>query len=74
MQPFHTLRPSPEVRPDSRPPIEGGEEIIAWCKGKIANYKIPHEVIFIAAEEWPMSATKVDKRQLRARLTAVSTG
>jgi len=48
------------------------EEIIAWCKGKIANYKIPHEVIFIAAEDWPMSATKVDKRQLRARLAAVS--
>jgi fatty-acyl-CoA synthase len=50
----------------------GGEEIIAWCKGKIANYKIPREIIFIEAEEWPMSATKVDKRQLRARLTAVS--
>jgi fatty-acyl-CoA synthase/long-chain acyl-CoA synthetase len=50
----------------------GGEEIIAWCKGKIANYKIPREIIFIEADEWPMSATKVDKRQLRARLTAVS--
>jgi acyl-CoA synthetase (AMP-forming)/AMP-acid ligase II len=49
-----------------------GEEIIAWCKGKIANYKIPREVIFIEADEWPMSATKVDKRRLRARLTAVS--
>jgi fatty-acyl-CoA synthase/long-chain acyl-CoA synthetase len=48
-----------------------GEEIIAWCKGKIANYKIPREVIFIEADEWPMSATKVDKRRLRARLTAV---
>jgi acyl-CoA synthetase (AMP-forming)/AMP-acid ligase II len=45
-----------------------GEEIIAWCKGKIANYKIPREIIFIEAAEWPMSATKVDKRQLRARL------
>jgi fatty-acyl-CoA synthase/long-chain acyl-CoA synthetase len=49
-----------------------GDEIIEWCKGKIANYKIPREIVFIEAEEWPMSATKVDKRQLRARLTAVS--
>jgi fatty-acyl-CoA synthase/long-chain acyl-CoA synthetase len=48
-----------------------GDEIIDWCKGKIANYKIPHEVIFVEAHEWPMSATKVDKRRLRARLTAV---
>jgi fatty-acyl-CoA synthase/long-chain acyl-CoA synthetase len=44
------------------------EEIIGWCKGKIANYKIPRDVIFMAAAEWPMSATKVNKRALRARL------
>ena len=44
------------------------EELIAFCKGRIANYKIPRAVHFMAAEEWPMSATKVDKRALRSRL------
>ena len=42
------------------------EELIAFCKGRIANYKIPRAVHFMAAEEWPMSATKVDKRALPA--------
>ena len=44
------------------------EELIAFCKGRIANYKIPRTVYFMAAEEWPMSATKVDKRALRSKL------
>jgi fatty-acyl-CoA synthase len=44
------------------------EELIAWCKGRIANYKIPRAVHFVAADAWPMSTTKVDKAALRARL------
>ena len=51
---------------------EGGvlmaEELIAFCRGKIASYKVPRAIFFMAEEEWPMSATKVDKRALRARL------
>ena len=43
-------------------------ELIAFCKGKIASYKIPRSIIFMSADEWPMSATKVDKRELRKRL------
>lgn len=46
------------------------EELIAHCKGRIASYKVPRAVTFMAAEDWPMSATKVDKRQLRARVVA----
>lgn len=45
------------------------QELIEFCKGKIANYKIPRAVHFVEAHEWPMSATKVNKRELRARLT-----
>lgn len=41
------------------------QELIAFCKGRIANYKIPREVHFIAAGAWPMSLTKIDKRGLR---------
>jgi fatty-acyl-CoA synthase/long-chain acyl-CoA synthetase len=44
------------------------EELIDFCAGKISKYKIPAEVHFIAAAEWPMSTTKIDKRGLRARL------
>jgi len=44
------------------------EDLIAHCKGRIAGYKVPREVHFVRAEDWPMSATKVDKRQLRSWL------
>lgn len=44
------------------------EELIAFCQGRIASYKVPRAVFFMNDGEWPMSATKVDKRALRARL------
>ncbi|MES2534272.1 MAG: AMP-binding protein [Pseudomonadota bacterium] len=47
------------------------QELIDFCKNRIANYKIPRAVYFLAAEDWPMSATKVDKRGLRARLDSL---
>ena len=39
------------------------EEIIDFCKGKIATYRIPRYVRFIT--EWPMSGTKIKKVTLR---------
>ena len=44
------------------------EALIDFCKGHIANYKIPREVHFVAPGGWPMSLTKIDKRGLRQRL------
>ncbi|MFC6284846.1 MULTISPECIES: class I adenylate-forming enzyme family protein [Polaromonas] len=44
------------------------EALIAFCKGRIANYKVPREVHFVAPGAWPMSLTKIDKRGLRQRL------
>ena len=44
------------------------EELIEFCKGKISSYKIPRAVHFMRADQWPMSATKVNKRALRAML------
>lgn len=46
------------------------EQLIAYCHGRIASFKIPRAVCFISAHAWPMSATKVDKRVLRSRLAA----
>jgi fatty-acyl-CoA synthase/long-chain acyl-CoA synthetase len=46
------------------------EELIAFCKGRIANFKVPRQVHFVEPGGWPMSATKVDKRALRRRLAA----
>jgi fatty-acyl-CoA synthase len=40
-------------------------EIIEFCQGSVARYKIPRAVRFVT--EWPMSATKVQKHVLRAR-------
>jgi acyl-CoA synthetase (AMP-forming)/AMP-acid ligase II len=39
------------------------EELIAYCRGKIASFKIPRHVRFV--EAWPMSATKIQKFKLR---------
>lgn len=44
------------------------EEVIAWCRGAIAGFKVPRHVRFVT--EWPMSATKVQKNVLRDRLVA----
>jgi fatty-acyl-CoA synthase len=42
------------------------EELIAFCVGKIASYKVPRYVRFTA--EWPMSGTKVQKFVLRDQI------
>jgi acyl-CoA synthetase (AMP-forming)/AMP-acid ligase II len=42
------------------------EELIAFCRGQIASFKIPRHVRFVA--EWPMSATKIQKFRLREQL------
>ena len=39
------------------------EELIEFCHGKIASYKIPRYVRFV--DEWPMSSTKIQKFVLR---------
>jgi malonyl-CoA/methylmalonyl-CoA synthetase len=44
------------------------EELIEHCRGQIARYKLPRYVRFV--EEWPMSATKIQKRHLVERLVA----
>jgi fatty-acyl-CoA synthase/long-chain acyl-CoA synthetase len=44
------------------------QQLREFCQGRIASYKIPAEVYFVAADEWPMSLTKIDKRRLRTRL------
>jgi acyl-CoA synthetase (AMP-forming)/AMP-acid ligase II len=44
------------------------EEIIAHCEGAIARFKVPRYVRFLAADEWPMSTTKIKKPDLRVRL------
>jgi len=41
-------------------------EIIDFCRGKIASFKVPHHVRFV--ETWPMSATKIQKFKLRESL------
>ena len=39
------------------------EQIIDYCKGRIASFKVPRHVRFVS--EWPMSSTKVQKFKLR---------
>ena len=42
------------------------EELIEFCRGRIARFKVPRYVRFVT--EWPMSASKVQKFRLRDRL------
>jgi len=48
------------------------DELIGHCKGNIASYKVPRAIYFVATAEWPMSATKVNKVELRKRLAEMS--
>ncbi|MCY4271623.1 MAG: AMP-binding protein, partial [bacterium] len=56
-----------ELKPDS----EVGEgELIEFCRGRIASFKIPRHIQFVAPNEWPMSATKIQKFRLAEKLRA----
>ena len=46
------------------------EELIEHCRGRIASFKVPRMIRFIGEDEWPMSATKLQRFKLRDRLIA----
>jgi fatty-acyl-CoA synthase/long-chain acyl-CoA synthetase len=43
-------------------------EVVDFCKGRIASFKVPRYVRFV--REWPMSASKIQKFRLREALVA----
>ncbi|MDJ0419744.1 class I adenylate-forming enzyme family protein [Rhodococcus opacus] len=59
---FIEIREGHSIEPD---------ELIEFCQGKIARYKIPHAVHLVQPDDWPMSATKINKRALAERLPAI---
>ncbi len=42
------------------------EQLIEFCKGKIAGFKIPRYVRFV--QEWPISSTKIQKFRLQEEI------
>ena len=44
------------------------EELIDFCLGSIATFKVPRYVRFV--DEWPMSGTKIQKFTLREQIAA----
>ena len=44
------------------------QELIDFCKGQIASYKVPRYVRFVT--EWPMSTSKIQKFRLREQILA----
>lgn len=38
------------------------EEVVEYCRGEVASFKVPRYVQFV--DEWPMSATKVQRHRL----------
>jgi acyl-CoA synthetase (AMP-forming)/AMP-acid ligase II len=54
-----------------RPPAPGEDEVIAWCRERMANYKVPRRVELIG--ELPLTASgKVRKTALRDRAAAAT--
>lgn len=45
----------------------GEQELIDFCKGRIAGFKVPRYVRFV--ETWPQSSTKIQKFRLQEQLT-----
>jgi acyl-CoA synthetase (AMP-forming)/AMP-acid ligase II len=45
-------------------------DIIEYCAGKIAKFKIPRQVVFVT--QWPMSATKIQKFKLIELIPPIS--
>ena len=45
---------------------ETAGELIEYCTGNLASYKVPREIRFVTS--WPMSATKIQKFRLRESL------
>ena len=43
------------------------DDLIEFCKGQIASFKIPRHVRFV--RDWPMSSTKIQKYVLRDNFT-----
>ncbi|MCE2530150.1 MAG: acyl--CoA ligase [Acidimicrobiia bacterium] len=52
-----------EVVPETELSVE---EVIDWCEGMIASFKVPRHVRFVT--DWPMSATKIRKVDLQRRI------
>jgi fatty-acyl-CoA synthase len=48
-----------ELRPGA---AATAEELVGFCAGRIASFKIPRYVRFV--DEWPMSSTKIQKFRL----------
>lgn len=44
------------------------QELMDFCKGKIAGFKVPRYIRFV--EEWPISSTKIQKFRLQEQLVA----
>jgi acyl-CoA synthetase (AMP-forming)/AMP-acid ligase II len=44
------------------------DDLLEYCRGTIAAFKVPRYIRFV--DEWPMSATKIQKHRLRESLLA----
>lgn len=65
--PHDRLVEVPAAFVELRPGMSATEdEIIAFCTGRIARFKVPRLVRFVT--EWPMSASKIQKFRLRDSL------
>jgi acyl-CoA synthetase (AMP-forming)/AMP-acid ligase II len=49
------------------------KDVLEMCRGKIANYKVPKDVVFITVDEFPRTLTgKIMRHVLEARINSLS--
>jgi fatty-acyl-CoA synthase len=59
----------PAVFVELKPGMDATEdELIAFCRERVSSFKVPRVVRFV--DEWPMSATKIQRFRLREMLLA----
>jgi fatty-acyl-CoA synthase len=46
--------------------VATAEDLLAHCRAALARFKVPRHLRFV--DDWPMSATKIRKTELRRRL------
>lgn len=54
---------------EDKPLILSEAEVITFCQGKIANFKVPKKVLFLRGASWPLLGSgKIDKQTLKQQV------
>ena len=47
------------------------EDLVSRCAAELSSFKVPRTIVLVSPGSWPMSATKIDKVELRRRAASL---